>query len=477
MNLKSSLPVIIQGGMGAGVSNWRLARTVSMAGQLGVVSGTAIDLLLVRRLQLGDSGGHMRRALEHLPVPGAAAWIIERYFVPGGKPDQGAFRAKPMVGPAQSREVCELLVASNFVEVFLAKEGHAGMVGVNYLEKIQTPILPSLYGAMLAGVDVVTMGAGIPRSIPAILDDLSDNQAVELRLNVTGPVPKAIPFARFDPRGLFPGPPPSLARPHFFPIVSSTALASWFVKKPTGHVNGLIIEGPTAGGHNAPPRGKALLSASGEPVYGDRDVVDLEEIRALGLPFWLAGSYGVHAQLNRAWEAGAVGIQVGTLFAYCEESGLREDLKNQVLALSRQGTLETFTDPVASPAGFPFKVVPVDGSLSDPEVYNRRTRICDLGYLREAYEKPDGSTGWRCPAEPVEDYVRKGGRREDTVGRKCLCNGLTANIGLQQVRSDGTCELPLLTSGDDVADVAGILRSGLVSYRVSDVIEHLLSGK
>ena len=35
-------PLIIQGGMGAGVSNWRLARAVSEQGQLGVVSGIAL---------------------------------------------------------------------------------------------------------------------------------------------------------------------------------------------------------------------------------------------------------------------------------------------------------------------------------------------------------------------------------------------------------------------------------------------------
>jgi nitronate monooxygenase len=39
-------PKIIQGGMGVGVSNWRLAQAVSKLGQLGVVSGTALDQLL-----------------------------------------------------------------------------------------------------------------------------------------------------------------------------------------------------------------------------------------------------------------------------------------------------------------------------------------------------------------------------------------------------------------------------------------------
>ena len=44
--------LIIQGGMGVAVSDWRLAGAVSSEGQLSVVSGTDIDTVLVRRLQL-----------------------------------------------------------------------------------------------------------------------------------------------------------------------------------------------------------------------------------------------------------------------------------------------------------------------------------------------------------------------------------------------------------------------------------------
>src|SRR4051794_25688325 len=54
-------PRIIQGGMGVAVSGWRLAREVSRLGQLGVVSGTALAVVLSRRLQLGDPGGELRR--------------------------------------------------------------------------------------------------------------------------------------------------------------------------------------------------------------------------------------------------------------------------------------------------------------------------------------------------------------------------------------------------------------------------------
>src|SRR5690606_1862544 len=63
-----SYPLIIQGGMGAGISNWRLARAVSQTGQLGVVSGTALDVILARRLQEGDPAGEFRHALSRFPI-------------------------------------------------------------------------------------------------------------------------------------------------------------------------------------------------------------------------------------------------------------------------------------------------------------------------------------------------------------------------------------------------------------------------
>jgi nitronate monooxygenase len=239
-------------------------------------------------------------------------------------------------------------------------------------------------------------------------------------------------------------------------------------------VDGFIIEYPTAGGHNAPPRGKLQLNDVGEPIYGDRDVPDLSAIRELGLPFWLAGGYGESDQVRKARELGAAGVQVGTPFAYCEESGFDADVKRRVLKLSRQGNARVFTDPVASPSGFPFKVVELEGTLSDSDVYENRTRVCDLGYLRTAYRKEDGGIGWRCPAEPVDDYVAKGGTAEDTIGRKCLCSALLSNVGFVQIQRQGAPEPTLVTSGDSVADVARFLPMGADTYRAVDVIRRLL---
>jgi NAD(P)H-dependent flavin oxidoreductase YrpB (nitropropane dioxygenase family) len=469
-----SQPKIIQGGMGAAVSGWTLARTVSQLGQLGVVSGTGLAIIFARSLQLGDLDGHLRHALQRFPVPEIAARVLAQYFVPGGKSPATPFKLAPMPTLRPGPALMELTVVANFVEVFLAKDGHDGLVGINFLEKIQLPTLPSLYGAMLANVDYVLMGAGIPRAIPGALDRLAAGEPAQLKIDVIGALPGEEFLSKFDPRAFCKGQLPAVKRPQFLGIVASVTLAMALARKASGYVDGFVIEGDTAGGHNAPPRGPLQLNAIGEPVYGPRDVVDLEKIRELGRPFWLAGSYGRPGRLAEALRLGASGIQVGTAFAFCDESGLRPELKQQALQMSRAGTAHIFTDPIASPTGFPFKVVRMPGTLSEAEHYAARTRICDLGYLRHLYRKPDGTPGYRCPAEPVDDYVKKGGTVADAQGRKCLCNGLVANIGLNQVRSNSEEELALMTAGDDVAQVARFLKPGCDTYTAADVVRCLL---
>ncbi len=473
------LPRIIQGGMGVGVSNWRLANAVSRLGQLGVVSGTALDQVFVRRLADGDPGGHMRRGLDAFPFPEMARRIWLEYFVPGGKPVAAPYPTVPMHQRRTPRKLLELCMISNFVEVYLARDGHKNPVGINFLEKVQMPHLPSIYGAMLAGVGYVLMGAGIPLHVPGVLDAFAAHRPAEYKLAVTGVVQGEVAqpdtMMRLDPAELAEGPLPVLQRPKFLAIVSSNTLAATMLRRASGRVDGLVIESPTAGGHNAPPRGKLQLNAAGEPVYGERDRVDIEGLRALGVPFWLAGGYGHAAKLREAIDQGAAGVQVGTAFAFSRESGLRPDLKKRLLGQAIEGTGDVFTDPLASPTGFPFKVAQLEGTSSSPDVYEKRKRVCDLGYLREPYATGDGKIGYRCPAEPVENYLAKGGKLEDTVGRKCLCNALMANIGHAQTRSDGAVEPPLVTVGDDLNSVAQFLAPGRADYSAADVVRALLS--
>lgn len=466
-------PKIIQGGMGVGVSNWVLARAVSLAGQLGVVSGTALDVVLARRLQLGDPEGHVRRALDHFPFPEMARRVWETYFVEGGIPQGQPYKTVPKMTAAPHQILLELHTLANFVEVFLAKAGHAGTVGINFMEKIQMPTLACIFGAMLAGVDFILMGAGIPRAIPGVLDQFAKGQAVRLKLDVEGATQEY--STSFDPRQFCGGEIPELKRPRFLAIITSATLALTLAKKASGKVDGFVIEGETAGGHNAPPRGVMQLNAEGEPIYGERDLPDLKKIAALGLPFWLAGSYGIPGKLAEALALGAAGIQVGTAFAFCRESGISAELKASVLCEAEKGNLKVKTDPLASPTGFPFKVLQLKGSAADRDVYNSRCRVCDMGYLRHVYQKPDGTLGYRCPGEPLHIFLRKGGRECDIAGRICVCNGLVSTAGYPQRLPGGGFEAPLLTAGDDVVNIRRFLKPGETSYSARDVIDALLA--
>ncbi|TPW16166.1 MAG: putative oxidoreductase [bacterium] len=471
MNQPSILPMLIQGGMGIGVSDWRLARAVAGRGQLGVVSGTAIDTLFIRRLQDGDPGGHLRRAMAHFPIPGVADDVLRRYFVDGGIPAEARYALLPMWQQRVSAAREQVAILASFVEVWLAREGHDGPVGMNLLMKIPLPNMATLYGAMLAGVNAVLMGAGIPRDIPGVLDALAEHRPAEMKLEV-----EHLPAGRqeslhFDPARHW-TPTAPLHRPYFLAIISSNVLALTLARKSSGKVDGFIVEGPTAGGHNAPPRGDLRLNEHSEPIYGERDIVDLEKLCELGLPFWLAGGTGSPGALERALAAGAAGVQVGTLFAFCNESGIEPTLKARILAALNRDEVEVFTDPVASPTDYPFKWLHMKNDPDDPR-RARRTRICDLGYLRAAYVAEDGSIKYRCSSEPVEQYVAKGGDIAKTVDRRCLCNGLLANLGHGQWRGEEGREPPLITSGSDLTDLRNLV-AGRTRYTADDAIDWII---
>jgi len=463
--------------MGAAVSNWRLAQAVSRIGQLGVVSGTGLDEVVARRLQNGDPDGHIRRALKDFPFPQMAQRVLETLFVPGGKSTDTPYRTLPLHSLEGCRESQELSIVGNFVEVFLAREGHSNPVGINYLEKIHLPHLPAIYGALLAGVTVVIMGAGIPLAIPAVLEALSRHEPAEYPVSIPCENGGRETFSQsFDPARFIEegGLPEVMDIPDFLPIVSSEALASILLRKASGPIDGFIVEGNLAGGHNAPPRGKTILSENDEPIYGPRDVAKLSAFRDIGLPFWLAGSVGSSEGLQQALAEGACGIQVGTAFALCEESGLVPDVRSELVARVLAGEAKVFTDPHASPTGFPFKVARLEGSLSDPSVYEQRRRVCDLGFLRQPYRRSAGKIGYRCPAEPVASYVAKGGGKEDTKGSVCLCNALIANVGMPQRLPDGTDEKCLITMGDDLVGIGRFCTDGNPDFTAADIVHTLL---
>jgi nitronate monooxygenase len=440
-----------QGGMGVYISTPFLANAVSRLGGYGTVSGVAPERILATILQRGDLGGHYRRALSHFPFPKISKLVLDEFYVEGGRKAGSPIRHAPVFSINPSRLLIALTICANYAFVWLAKEGHEKPVGINYLEKISMPHIYSIVGAMLAGVDFITMGAGIPLAIPDVLRAVLAGNVASYKIPVIG---EKIKFhsMTFDPVDFFEGDLPSMKLPDFIPIISSNLLASIFMTKlPKGSVQGFCIEEPTAGGHNAPPRTRLTRDDGTVSLcYGEKDAVDYRKISQHGLPFWIGGSYASVEKIELALSLGASGVQIGTIFALSRESGMDESLRRRIISLAFEDKLRIITDMRASPTGFPFKVVDLDGTLSEEKVYK------------------DGTIGYRCPASPPDDFLNKGGSESEAVGRNCICNGLISTASLSD-----TDEPPIVTLGDDFSFIKSLITNSNGSYSVRDVFEYL----
>ena len=504
---------LIQGGMGVYVSNWRLARAVARqrpGETAGTVSGTALDVVYVRLLQLGDPGGHARRALQALDDKFDVAigrGICDRYFIEGGKAPNARFRSAPMhiVQAYDDRRVfpmpngagaavpfkledgnIELLIATGFAEVWLDKEGHTGKIFINFLNKIELPLIYALYGAMLAGVDGVVVGAGNPEGLPALCQQLAKHAAVTHKISLLYRETGEEFVLAFDPKqvagGRFAAQP--LAAPAFLAIVSLEDLVKVLAGSESVPPDGFIIEHHTAGGHNANPAGPMVKDTRGQPIYGNRDEADLAAIRAVGIPFWLAGGYGSGPKLQEALAAGANGVQVGTVFALAEESGMKPEYRSAILTALKNGVADAdlVHTTTFSPTGFAFKVVQLQDTLSDDDVYTSRSRICDIGMLQQrGFNKPDEhgdrTLFQRCPAGPIETYIKKRGLEHNTDERRCLCNGLLSCVGLGQtkeIKGELVEEPAIVTLGNHIEGVRRLSRQGQTVYHVEDVVADIL---
>jgi len=504
---------LIQGGMGVYVSNWRLAKAVAMerpGETAGTVSGTALDVVYVRLLQLGDPGGHARRALAAFDAKfgtGVGRKICDRYFIEGGKVPDARFRSAPMqvvrsedgkttfpapngaTGPTRLKfddSIVELLIATGFAEVWLAKEGHDGRIFINFLNKIDLPLIYIMYGAMLAGVDGVIVGAGNPDGLPAVCTRLARHEAVTRSLSVMYAGPGEQFAIAFDPATVADGQLTRLPvqRPAFLAIASLEELVKALAESDSEAPDGFIIEHHTAGGHNANPMGPMKRDEEGQPIYSQRDEADLAAIRSVGIPFWLAGGYGSHDRLQDALDAGAFGIQVGSVFALTEESGMKPEYRSAIFQQLRSGADDAslVKTTLFSPTGFSFKVVQLAGTLSDDAVYEDRRRICDIGLLQQrGFSKPDEdgtrTLFQRCAAAPIDGYVNNRGIERNTDERRCLCNGLLASVGLGQVKNingEWIEEPAIITLGNRLDHVRRLSRQGQTTYHVQDVVADIL---
>lgn len=311
------------------------------------------------------------------------------------------------------------------------------------------------------------MGAGIPSQIPETLDRNVDYLPTTYQVDIANADFKHrmdFDSAKETPLGIT----SPLNRPRFILVTSFTSLARRMYSR--GQIDGVVMENYTAGGHNAAPRGKLQLNEQGEPIYGERDEPDFNELIKDNIPFWLAGGYAEN--LQGAIDIGAKGIQVGTIFALSKDSGLDPDLRRRLTHDGFTGELVVLNDPLASPTGFPIEIAQVPGTLSDPKVYEKRMRACTLGYLVELYVAKSGRVATRCPAEPIAAFLAHGGTLEDAIKRKCVCNGLLGSAGFGILTKQGK-EPPIVTLGKDYKFLRRLVKSPDGEYSAEDALRFI----
>jgi NAD(P)H-dependent flavin oxidoreductase YrpB (nitropropane dioxygenase family) len=342
---------------------------------------------------------------------------------------------------------------------------------MNVMWKCPLTVLPSIYGALLAGVDALLCGAGVPMELPDMLRRMQAGEDLAYEpLHGTGTGVRLAIAGDNTAKRL-----QSRPLPHLLPILSNFAfpkriLDIWEREQQGARPFAFVLENHAAGGHNAPPRNKT--------TFGDQDEIDtyFDKVRALGVPVYVAGAFanGGNAEDYRYWrERGAYGIQVGSRFALSGESGMRRDIKDAVIAANAETTTGEEHDTLlqtsmrVSPTGYPFKVVSLPETVADAGVYAHRRKRCDKGYLLQAQQivRTDGTRQevYLCPSMPARQYERLGGDPTETEGRICLCNGLMATVGF----GDGT-EPPLVTLGQ-----SGLHTTKAMSARA--IIEEILS--
>lgn len=401
---------------------------------------------------MGDLDGSLRLVLEHFPYPAAARHVWQHFFVPGGKGDEQPFELVSQPHLEEGPALVELTVLANFAEVFLARQGHTGWVGVHYHDSARLALLPSLFGALLAGVDFLLVSAsGVAAVQPALRRLLAhESAALDVTLTDTDRL-----TCGFDPHSLGSGHSPALRAPILLAVCETVDEAE-SVLTGAGFDGGFIVQAPSGAG---------WLEAA-----------EFARLRSLGRPFWLGNVAATAENFARVSQEGAGGLQVNTPFTFCAESALDPDLKRRVLTLVRQDPNHLFTQLSALPDGQPFRVLRLEETAADPEISAARLRLCDVGWFREVYRRPDGSVGYRCPGEPMHHYLLKGGDATTAARQPCICNGVLAGLGLAQLQDGRELERALVPVGEDVRELRRFLKPGGVEFTAADVVKDLTGG-
>jgi nitronate monooxygenase len=280
-------------------------------------------------------------------------------------------------------------------EVALARS-KGGFAGINIMVALQRDFVDSVKGAIDAGADAIIAGAGLPTSLPAIQ----------------------------DPR-----------ETALIPIVSSARALEIICRKweKLGYrPDGVVLEGPLAGGHLGFRFDEIDLQSNTLEVL----LPQVKEMaRRYGdFPVIVAGGIFTHEDIVSFLRLGADGVQMATRFLATEESSAAPAYKQAVVDATKEDILVARES--ASPCGLPFRVLR-QSPMFVSALQRKRRPLCDKGYVL----LKDGEGGYsRCLA------------KDDSDRYFCICNGLLSSAGYNPEDEE-----PLYTVGSNAHRVKSVV--------------------
>ena len=442
--------------MGVAVSSWQLARTVGSRRRASAscpAPGSTSSSRAGCRTATPTATCAARSPRSRCPR--SPHEVLDHYFVEGGRdPRRQPYIAIPR--PSLTRDAARPAahVVANFVEVWLAKEGHDGLGRRELPREDPDDRRRGRRTARCSPASTSCSWAPASRRTSRPLLTSSPSTAVaSLPVDVAEALPDETWAVTIDPREVMRRRRCRRCAADLPRDRANHVLAQYLARDEVTRPDGFVVEAPTAGGHNAPPRGKLVLDETGQPVYGPRDVCDPTQVRR-PRPAVLARRFVRRpgASCGGAEALGARGIQVGTLFALSADSGFRPTSASGCVRSLVDGTLATRTDALASPTGFPFKVAPARRARCRTSgCATTAPRCATSATCARRSARRTASVDYRCPAEPDHMFERKGGehRRRSPAAPACATRSSRASASRRCART-AEPELPLVTLGDDL---------------------------
>ncbi|MDO8347565.1 MAG: nitronate monooxygenase [Rugosibacter sp.] len=348
---KHELVPIMVGGMGVDISTSMLALEAARLGGIGHISDAMVPTVSDRRYDTS----YVKTKLKQYKLNVASSDKSSVKF------DLG------LLAEATKKHVAHAMEA---------KRGE-GLVFINCMEKLtmnapKDTLRVRLVSAMDAGIDGITLAAGLHLGSFALIEDHPRFRDVKLGI-----------------------------------IVSSLRALQLFIKKTarTGRLpDYVVVEGPLAGGH----LGFGMDWAAYDLVTITQEIRDWLKLEQLDIPLIPAGGIFTGSDAVRFMEMGAAAVQVATRFTVTQECGLPDDVKQEYFKAS-ESDIEVNT---ISPTGYPMRMLKNSPAIGD----GIRPNCEAYGYILDA--------NGRC--QYIDAYNREvaahpGVKKIQVWDKTCLC--------------------------------------------------------